>query len=563
MNKNILKHVLRNAVNFQGKANPNVVLGAVLKENPELKSNVPKLLQEINLIAKDVEKLSLEDIKEKLKEFPEELKKTEAVVEGPLKPLPDAKVGNVITRIAPSPSGLLHIGHIYGTSLNYEYAKMYKGKFLLRIEDTDPEKIYAPAYNLIPDDANWLTDNGVDEVILQSSRLGIYYDYAEKLVNMGKAYVCTCDADEWREMKKNAQACSCRSISVKENQQRYAKMFGSYAEGEAVLRLKTDIHDKNPAMRDFGVMRINEHIHPQTKKSQRVWPLMVFSVAVDDHEMGVTHVLNGKEHADNAAKEKMIMECFGWEYPTYRHWGRINFEGISVSKSKTKLAIEEGKYTGWDDIRLPFLQSLRKRGYQAAAFRRFALEIGLSLNDKTVSMEEFWKNINAFNKEIIEPKANRYFFIDEPVEIKIVGSPEKEVNMDLHPDFPERGKRKLFAKGPFLISQSDFQSLGEGYLHRLMDCFNFKLEGKKFHYISDSYEEYKHSSEKGKIIHWLPKEGNLNVEVLMDNNLLTKGLGESNLKAIKEGDIIQMERQFFVRCVKKEKDIIRCWYLHQ
>ncbi|MBI1968279.1 glutamate--tRNA ligase [Candidatus Woesearchaeota archaeon] len=560
----ILKYALQNAHDFGGKVNVQAVLGSVLREKPELKKDVPKALKEIQNIAKEVQQLSPAAQQEKLKSLaPELLQKAEKKAEGPLKPLPKAVPGKVSLRIAPSPSGLLHIGHIYGTSLNYEYAKMYNGKFSMRIEDTDPEKIYPPAYDLIVDDAQWLTDNGVSEVVVQSSRLGIYYDYAEKLVTLGKAYICTCDADKWREMKNRGTACGCRSLAVKEQQLRYAKMFNEYAEGEAVLRLKTDIAHKNPAMRDFGIMRINEHVHPKTGKEQRVWPLMVFSVAIDDHELGITHVLNGKEHADNALKEQIIMEYLGWKPPVYGHWGRINFSGFSVSKSKTRLAIEEGQYKGWDDIRLPFLQALRRRGYQAPAFRRFAIEIGLSLNDKTVSMEEFWKMINAFNREIIEPRANRYFFVDDPVEITIESCPPREVHVPLHPDFPERGKRTLQATDTFLIAKNDYRQLAEGYVHRLMDCCNFMLKGTTFHYLSQPYDDYRNAKDQGRIIHWLPAATKLQAEVLLDTGLTLSGVAEEALQKLPVGTIVQLERRFFARIDTITKNKITLWYLHK
>ena len=564
MQKIILKHALKNALDFNGKANPKVVLGQVLREEPEFKKDVPKLLKEIEAVIKDVEKLSLEKIKEKLeKEFSELLQeKQETKVEGPLKPLPNAEKGKVIVRIAPSPSGALHIGHAYGAALNYEYAKMYEGKLILRIEDTNPENIYPSAYELIEHDAQWICENKVAQVMIQSSRLGIYYDYAEKLVQMSKAYVCICDAEEWKELKVKAIACPCRSLSSKEQSLRYAKMFNGYAEGEAVLRLKTDITDKNPAMRDFSIMRINEHVHPKTGKEQRVWPLMVFSVAIDDHESGITHVMNGKDHADNAKKEAIIMEYLGWKAPIYLHWGRINFQGMRLSTSETRLKIDQNEYHGWDDIRLPFLPALRKRGYQPEAFRRFAIDIGLSLNDKTVSKEEFWKLVNAYNKDIVEPTSNRYFFIDDPIKIEIQGAEKKEVEIDLHPEFPKRGKRVFKTTDEFFISQSDFKQLGEGYVHRLMDCLNFKLKGKKFIYHSDSYEEYKNSEEKGKIIHWLPTKNTLNVEVLLETGQALQGLGEEGLKNAKEGDVIQLERRFFARINENKKNKVQCYYLH-
>lgn len=563
MMKSILKHALKNALEFNGKVNAKVVLGHVLRENPELKKDVPKLLKEIDLVINDVEKLSLTDIKKQLQTLaPELLREKKAELEGPLKPLPNAVKGKVVLRIAPSPSGPLHIGHAYGVSLNYEYAKMYHGKLILRIEDTNPENIYEPAYGLIERDAQWLTDNGISEVIVQSSRLGSYYDRAEQLVRKGKAYVCTCDADQWRKWKNDGKACPCRSMEVKGQQTRYAKMFAEYAEGEAVLRLKTNITDKNPAMRDFAIMRVNEHVHPKTGKEQKVWPLMVFAVAVDDHELGITHVLNGKDHADNAAKERMIMEDLGWKAPEYKHWGRINFEGFELSTSKTRIAIEQNIYKNWEDIRLPFLPALRKNGYQAAAFRKFALEIGLSLNDKTVAIHEFWKMINAFNRELIEPNANRYFFVDDPQKVSISKAPAKNAAIDLHPNFPERGKRILEAAGKVYLSKADVEKLEEGKIHRLMDYCNFKVQKGKYLFVSELYEEFKKSEQRGVIIHWLPQTTLPEVQVELGDGTIAQGLGEDALRTLKKDTIIQLERRYYARIDKIAKNEIYLRYLH-
>ena len=563
MKDTILKHCLKNIYEF-GSVNPKVVLGLTLRDHPDLKKDVPKVLKEIDNTIKEISKLSKEEAKSKLEELaPELLKEKKEEVKGPLKPLPNAKEGKVVLRIAPSPSGPLHIGHAYGSSLNYEYVKMYSGKFIVRIEDTNPDNIYPNAYELIEDDTNWLTDNNVSQVVVQSERLGIYYDYAEKLVQKNKAYVCTCNLDEWREMKKEGKACPCRDLEVKEQQIRYAKMFNEYAEGEAVLKLKTNIKDKNPAMRDFSLMRINERVHPKTGKEQRVWPLMVFSVAIDDHELGITHVLNGKDHHDNGIKEALIMKYLGWKTPEYKHWGRINFEGFKLSTTKTKLAIEQGEYTGWDDIRLMTLLALRKRGYQAGAFRKYALEIGLSLNDKTVSQKEFWKNINAFNKELIEEKANRYFFIHDPVGIKILNSPKKSVQLDLHPDFPDRGQRTLTVHDEINIAEDDYEKLIENKLYRLMDYCNFEVKDRKFLFVSKDYEDFKNAKNRGMIIHWLPVEDNVVTEVVLEDNTHALGLGEKSMLNLKEGDLVQLERFSFCRLDKKEGNKLTFWYLHK
>lgn len=340
-------------------------------------------------------------------------------------------------------------------------------------------------------------------------------------------------------------------------------MFGEYAEGEIVLRLKTDITHRNPAMRDFGLMRIVEHIHPKTGKEHRVWPLMVFAVAIDDHELGITHVLNGKDHADNAEKERMILACFGWKSPEYKHWGMINFEGFILSTSETRKAIEHGEYNGWEDIRLPFLPALKRRGYQPGAFRRYATEIGLSLNDKTVSREEFWKNINAFNKDILDPIAERYFFVDNPVGIVIQGAPSKKVELEKQPDFPTRGNRILLGTKEVYITESDFRRLGEGYVHRLMDYCNFEFKNNKFTYVPGTYEEYKNNEHKGNIIHWLPQQGKVMVEVVLEHNVISLGIGEDGMKVLKVGQIVQLERRYFARVDAVTKDKVILWYLHK
>ncbi|MFC1800857.1 glutamate--tRNA ligase [Nanoarchaeota archaeon] len=559
----ILKHALKNAMEFEGKPNPGAVLGRVLSEKPELKKDIPKLRKDIEIVIKGIEKLSLEEQQKKLKSLAPELLKEKKEKKKGLE-LPKAQKGKVVLRIAPSPSGPLHIGHAYGGSLNFEYAQAYNGKFIVRIEDTNPENIYPKAYDLIKDDTQWLTNNKVTEFIIQSERLGLYYDYAEKLVTMDKAYVCTCDVDQWRKLKADSQACPCRNLSVKEQQIRYAKMFNEYAEGEAVLKLKTDIQDKNPAMRDFSIMRINEHVHPKTKKENRVWPLMVYSVAVDDHELGMTHVLNGKDHADNGKKEATIMEYLGWKPPVYKHWGRINFKGLTLSTSQTKKEIEQKKYNGWDDIRLPFLMALRRRGYQPEALRKFALSIGLSLTDKTVSKEEFFKAINAFNKEIIESKANRYFLIQNKKKIKIKGAQSQECQVPLHPDHRKRGYRKFKTRDSFYITAKDFERLKTNKVHRLMDCLNFVKKGKEFVFHSTDYQDYKNAADQGIIIHWLPlEEKYINVEVLMEDNTKVTGLGEYQLKNLKQGDIIQFERFCFCRLDKKTKDKLSFWFTHK
>lgn len=559
----ITKYSLQNAIMFDGKCNPGSIVGKIIGECPEAKANMKEVMQVINDIVSKINLLTIEDQRNELKLLaPELLDKKKGEKRTGLKELKEVNSENFVVRIAPSPSGPLHIGHAYGCSLNYEYAKKYKGKLVVRIEDTNPGNIYEPAYDLIKRDCEWLTDNNVDEFYIQSSRLEIYYEYAKKLVDLGKAYVCTCDSDEWRDLKNKGIACPCRELSSDNQNERYVKMFSDYKEGEAVLRLKTDITHKNPAMRDFSLMRINEHIHPRTKDKYRVWPLMVLSVAIDDHLMGITHVLNGKDHADNAKKESLIMGFLGWKPPIYQHWGRINFEGFELSSSKTKIKIEQNEYDSWEDIRLPFLPALRRRGYQAGAFRKFALEIGLSQNDKKVEISEFWKNINTLNKQLIEKDSFRYFLVHESIKIDVRGAPIQDLELDLHPE-NKKGGRVFHTNQSFYISKEDYDAIKDMECVRLMDCLNIVKKGDIFEFSSRNYEDFKKVGSK--IIHWLPEEGNVNVEVLMPDKKVISGYGEGSLSEINKGQIIQFERFGFCRFDKFDDTTktYHFWFAHK
>jgi glutamyl-tRNA synthetase len=557
------KYALANAFHYNGKANFGTVLGKLLAEKPEIKKDLKTLSKEISAVVEAVNVMPPEEQKAELeKTAPELLEVKKKEEEHGLKPLPNAEEGKVVMRIAPSPSGPLHIGHALVTGLNSEYCRKYNGKMILRIEDTNPENIYPPAYKMMEEEAQWLTKNNVKEVIIQSDRLHTYYDYAEKLVNMGKAYVCTCNPDVFRELTQRKKACPCRELPLKEQQLRWDKMFSGYEPGEAVLRIKTDINDPNPAMRDWPAMRINHHTHPKTGTKEKVWPLMNLSVAIDDYESGMTHTIRGKDHMDNAKRQKHIFDAFGWKMPTHLYIGRINFEGFELSTSKTRRAIENGEYSGWDDMRLPFMAALRRRGYQPDAFIQFAVDMGVNENDKNVSLEEFFKIIDSNNRKILEPVANRYFFIWEPVKVRILGAPKQVVELKLHPDHDDRGKRRFATWEEFYLAKDDVDAVQEGKLYRLMECGNFEKKGNDFKYHSRNVEEYR---ERGaRIMHWLPADSELSkVEVLMPDGTKKIGLGEDGLKQLREGSIIQFERFGFVRLDKKQGDKLIFCFAHK
>ncbi len=559
MKELLRNYALQNAVKHEGKAQAGSVIGKLIQVNSEIKSQLKEISKQLQEIINEVNKLSIEEqTKELENSAPELLEEKPKEKRHGLKDLLNVKE-NVVLRFAPSPSGPLHVGHSMVLGLNYLYAKKYNGKLLLRIEDTNPENIDKNAYDLIPKDANWLTNNGINEIIVQSSRLQIYYDYCERLIATGKAYVCQCSAEKFHDLSLEKKACPCREVPKQKQLVLWQRMFSDLKPGDAVVRIKTDLNHPNPAMRDWPAMRINDSPHPKVKA--RVWPLMNFSVAIDDHETKITHTIRGKDHADNAKRQKYLLDHFQWEEPTHSFIGRINFEGMDLSTSQTRKKIEAGEYEGWEDIRLPFLGALRRRGYQPEAFLKFVEDMGISLSDKTVTREDFFKLINAHNKEILDPESNRYFFINDPQEITIENAPEQTTELDLHPDKKERGKRVFQTKDQFYITKEDQKELKANKLYRLMDCLNFKKKGKKYLLDSLEYEKYKETGEK--IMHWLPASNDLvNVEVKMPDNTIVNGLGEQGLSKLKEGDIVQLERFGFCRLDKVNKDKLEFWYTH-
>jgi len=545
----IRNFALQNAIKFDGKAQVGAVIGKILAMHPDQREYTKELAQHITKVIKNISSMSVTEMtKELKKKEPALLEEKKRETEKELAVLKNASVGKVVMRFEPSPSGPLHIGHAYVLSLNAEYTKQNKGKLILRIADTNPDNIYAKAYELIPEDAQWLTEKGVSEVIIQSDRLEIYYNYMERLIDLDKAYVCICDPDAFKKLLHKSEACPCRGLNREEQRNRWKKMFKEYKKGDAVVRIKTDLNDKNPAMRDFPVFRIVDSEHPKQGTTYRVWPLMNMAVTCDDIESGITHVIRAKDHADNAKRQKILFDYLGKKFPETMFVGRINFEDMPVSATKTRIAIEENKFIGWDDIRLPFLQALQKRGYKPGAFVKYAIEIGMSLTDKKVSKEDYYKTLNAFNKDIIDPKAYRYFFVSDPVKISIEKAPNQEVELDLQPD-NKKGGRLFETKQEFYITQEDFDVLEDGNIYRLMDCLNFEKKKDKFKFHSKEYAIFKEIGKK--IFHWIPANDHVNVKVLMEDNTIKSGLGEKSLKSVKVGNIVQLERFGFCKLIEK------------
>ena len=551
----IRKYALQNAVFFKGKANPKAIVGKILGECPEYRTKVQEITETINAIVADVNAMDPEAQKKALEEIDPSMlvkEKKERKYE-----LPDLENvdGKVVMRIAPGPSGPLHIGHTRVSILNDEYVKRYGGTLICRFEDTNPEKIDPDAYDMIPEDLDWLGVK-VHKTVTQSDRFEIYYDYTRKLIEMGHGYVCTCDADHWRELKEQKKACPCRDLSVEEQLERFDRfMSGGYKEGEAIAVIKTAIDHPNPAIRDFVALRLVDHPHPLTGNKYIAYPMMNLSVAIDDHLLGMTHVIRGKDHLNNTFRQEYIYDYFGWKKPVFHHYGLVNIPDTVLKTSLIKQSIKAGEYSGWDDVRTGTVRALKRRGIRPEAIRRYWVESGI----KPIDIQFSWDNLFAMNRDVIDTDANRYFFVQDPVRYDIEGVDEIVGKAPLHPDHPERGNREYRIDGPktVFISSEDSVTFKDAGKIRLKDLCNIdyatpaKYSGTDVSILKKGF----------RAVQWVGRDSTEG-RILMSDGTVLNGLVE-NAILNEKNDMVQFERIGFARLENRDPKSFTAVFAHR
>jgi len=561
LRESIRKIALLNAIKHEGKAQNGPVVGKILGEKPEYRTRVREVSDLVDSVIRDVNGLSLHDQIQIIEEkWPEALLKEKVQEEKHLPPLPNAaKYQQIVTRYSPNPDCVLHLGSARAIVLSHEYARIYKGKFILRFEDTDP-KLKRPVlefYDSIREDLTWLRCKPGEEYI-QSDRILIYYEYAEKLLNDGNAYICTCSSEEFRKRILVNAPCECRDCPREEQLERWQSMLqGGYKEGEAVMRVKTDLNHPNPAVRDWPALRVldtEKYPHPRVGSKYRVWPLYNLAAGVDDHLMEITHIIRGKEHLTNQVRQEYMYQHLGWKYPETIHYGRLKITGASLSKSKIVQGMREGLYKDWDDPRLATFLALRRRGINPEAIRRLMIDIGPKTSDVVLS----WENLYAHNRKILDPVADRYFFVQNPIELSVKHVPREFVaRLPLHPDDSNRGFREynIVPAGSensvvFWVSRKDVDSSKIGALIRLMDLFNVNISGANIYAAEASFESESYELARdirAQLIHWVPIGEDMPCQVMMPDATLLEGVAESACKRLKKDDVIQFERFGFVR----------------
>ncbi len=560
-------YALKDAVLHEGKAKVGSVMSKLLADHPELKPRAREIARIAAKIVQEVNSLPIEEQRRLLEEkYPWILEaKREAKKEDRgLPPLPGAVEGKVVTRFAPNPDFVIHLGNARPAILSDEYAKMYKGRMILRFEDTDPrtKKPMREAYDLIKEDLKWL---GVvwHEEYIQSLRMDIYYDMMREMLRRGCAYIDLC-RERGRELLKQGLACETREKPPEWQLEQFDKMIeGYYGEGEAVVRVKTDPKHPNPSIRDWVAMRIintTKHPHPIVGSKYVVWPTYNFAVSVDDHLMGVTHVLRGKEHQVNTEKQLYVYRCMEWEPPVFIHFGRLKLEGFIMSKSYIRRLLEENpdRFLGYDDPRFGTIAGLRRRGILPEAIREVILTVGIKPGDAKIS----WSNLAAVNRKILDPIADRIMFVDEPVELTVEMKGCRTAKLPFHPDRPNKVREISVCPGdPVYINRRDL----EAPEIRLMGLGNFavNLEDGKIEFIGESLQYAR--EKKLPIIQYVPAKSAIPVEVLVPEGLelrRVRGYAEQAISMYKPDDRLQFMRFGFVRIENTSNEGVIAIYTH-
>ncbi len=559
----ILKYIALNAAKY-GKPNEKAVMGKIMAEVPEMRKRAREVLELVRECIAEFEAMDEEERRKLIELTAKKEEKREEKKESKEKTLPDlpkAEKGKVVMRFAPNPNGPPTLGSARGMVVNDEYAKIYDGKLIIRFDDTDPrtKRPMLEAYEWYLEDAEWL---GVKphEVVYASKRIPMYYDYVKKLLEMEKAYPCFCSREEFKKFRDKGIECPHRNTPAEKALEIWDRMLaGEFDEGEVVIRIKTDMKHRDPAIRDWVAFRIIKADHPLVGDRYTVYPTLDFESAIEDHVLGITHIIRGKDLIDSERRQRYIYEYFGWEYPVTKHWGRVKIHEFGkLSTSEIRKEIEKGVYEGWDDPALPTIRALRRRGFRAEAIRKFLLSLGVGENDVAVSM----KNLYAENRKIVDRTASRYFFVWDPVAVEIKGLPESRVVRI--PKKPEGNEyRELTGEKDVLIAGDDWDRFEEGDVVRLKDFCTVRVKSKEKNQLEFVSWEMSENVRKGRnIVHWLSWKDGVVCVVIGDKPLLRWG-GFAEKNAVQDaGKVVQFERFAFCRIEFADESGIRAIYTH-
>ncbi|CAI4446533.1 ADM_collapsed_G0018090.mRNA.1.CDS.1 [Saccharomyces cerevisiae] len=493
--------------------------------------------------------------------------------------LPDAKMGEVVTRFPPEPSGYLHIGHAKAALLNQYFAQAYKGKLIIRFDDTNPSKEKEEFQDSILEDLDLLGIKG-DRITYSSDYFQEMYDYCVQMIKDGKAYCDDTPTEKMREERMDGVASARRDRSVEENLRIFTEeMKNGTEEGlKNCVRAKIDYKALNKTLRDPVIYRCNLTPHHRTGSTWKIYPTYDFCVPIVDAIEGVTHALRTIEYRDRNAQYDWMLQALRLRKVHIWDFARINFVRTLLSKRKLQWMVDKDLVGNWDDPRFPTVRGVRRRGMTVEGLRNFVLSQGPSRN--VINLE--WNLIWAFNKKVIDPIAPRHTAIVNPVKIHLEGSEapqEPKIEMKpKHKKNPAVGEKKVIYYKDIVVDKDDADVINVDEEVTLMDWGNviitkknddgsmvaklnlegdFKKTKHKLTWLADTKDvvpvdlvDFDHLITKDR----LEEDESFEDFLTPQTEFHTDAIADLNVKDMKIGDIIQFERKGYYRLDALPKD---------
>uniref|UniRef100_A0A4X2KTG4 Bifunctional glutamate/proline--tRNA ligase n=1 Tax=Vombatus ursinus TaxID=29139 RepID=A0A4X2KTG4_VOMUR len=491
--------------------------------------------------------------------------------------LPGAEMGKVVVRFPPEASGYLHIGHAKAALLNQHYQVTFKGKLIMRFDDTNPEKEKEDFEKVILEDIAMLHIKP-DQLTYTSDHFETIMKYAEKLIHEGRAYVDDTPPDVMKAERDQKKDSKHRNNSVEKNLQMWEEMKKGTPFGQTCcLRAKISMTNNNGCMRDPTLYRCKTQPHPRTGNRYKIYPTYDFACPIVDSIEGVTHALRTTEYHDRDDQYFWITEVLGIRRPYIWEYSRLNLNNTVLSKRKLTWFVNEGLVDGWDDPRFPTVRGVLRRGMTVEGLKQFIAAQGSSRS--VVNME--WDKIWSFNKKVIDPVAPRYIALlqKEVITVNIPEAQEEMKEVAKHPKNVDVGLKSVWYGPKVLIEGADAETLSEGEIVTFINWGNIiitkiyknsdgkivSLDGK----LNLENKDYKKTTK----ITWLAETANspltptvcVTYEHLITKPVIGKDedfkqyinknskqeelmLGDPCLKDLKKGDIIQLQRRGFFIC---------------
>lgn len=503
--------------------------------------------------------------------------------------LPHAEIGKVCLRFAPEPSGYLHIGHSKAALLNKYFAEKYKGRLIVRFDDTNPAKESSEfVENLLKD----IETLGIvyNAVTYTSDYFPQLMEMAKNMIEQGKAYIDDTPRERMQEERMHGIESRCRNNSVEQNKELWEEMIAASERGKmCCLRGKLDMQDPNKSLRDPVYYRCNPIPHHRIGSRYKLYPTYDFACPFVDSVEGITHALRSSEYHDRNAQYHRIQEDMGLRKVHIYEFSRLNMVYTLLSKRKLLWFVENGKVDGWDDARFPTVQGIVRRGLKIEALIQFILEQGASKNLNLMEWDKLW----SINKRIIDPVCARHTAVIEErrVMVTLTDGPDKPFTRIIprHKKYEGAGEKCTTYTKNIWIDHADAEVISANEEVTLMDWGNAIIKEIKKDETGNVTQLIGVLNLAGSVkttkwkLTWLPEIDELvKLQLVEFDYLITKkkleedeefrdvlnpvtkretlAIGDANMRNLQHGEVIQLERKGYFRCdapfLRRSKPIV-------